>query len=174
MSFSSPILSCRVHKGKIKVIESTNINFTYIVKPKELKCQCMTQHNNGPICRHLEYYLCEHLKVYSSYIKILPIKRFKEQYLKNCDYKDGKLINNACNQFLTNEYDGCCICQTSYFDKNTRYNVKELYQCPSCHELYHMKCFSKWKKDCPRCKYVHNILKQDQAKDIQWPLTSSE
>ena len=157
-------MSCRIHKGKIKITESTNINFTYVIKPLELKCQCTGQiQKPQQICKHLEYYFCEHLKVHPPFIALLSINRFKESFLIDCDFKDGNQINQACHKFLTNEDEGCCICQEAYFQAGHRYNVKELYQCPSCYELYHMTCFSKWNKNCPRCKYVHSILKSDIA-----------
>lgn len=155
-------MSFRMHKKKIKITESSHINFTYIINPRELKCQCMTETQKPQqICKHLEYYLCEHLKVHPSYIALLPIKRFREAFLADCNFTDGNLINQECHKFLTEEEEGCCICQESYFQKGQRYNVKELYQCPSCYELYHMTCYSKWNKECPRCKYIHSFLKRD-------------
>ena len=162
------VLSCRIHKGKIKITESTNINFTYVIDPKNLKCQCTSRcQKPGQLCKHLKYYLCNHLKVHPSYIAVMAVPRVKEKIMTKCTFKDGKEINNLCHDFLTDDDEGCCICQEPYFQSNLKYKVSDLYQCPACNELYHMMCFNKWGKDCPRCKYKHDI---NQGKDDAiWP-----
>lgn len=160
-------------KNKIIVTEGTSgINFSYIIDPLHLKCQC-SENKYLPgksICYHLEYYLCKVMGIKQQYLPVLSIPRVRSRI------NDGIVeeLNTFCLKFLTDdEEDQCIICHLSYLpaDANAKASKLELYQCPTCFELIHYKCHNKWSKTgggCPRCKYKRDI-NGGKYEDSDWP-----
>jgi hypothetical protein len=167
-----------VRKGKLTVTEgSSGFKITFKVDLRKLNCQCINKSNktvkkNNEICPHIKYYLIV-LGVVPLNIPLLTVSRVREwllEYLSSksvsiTDTDTGHTINTYCSEFLS-EDEGCCICLGAYT------SLRDLYQCPQCNEPYHQKCYARWQKDCPRCKYVRDI---NQGKDDgDWPTLPQE
>lgn len=172
---SRPNLTHQIKKGKVKIIEGTaNFAITFIVSPTDMSCQCTDKATKGtkPLCDHLKYYLCECLGIRQQYLPVLSVPRVRT-WIKNLAGKvlNVDVINQYCYNFLlgkklhNNHEEFCCICHMEYCDNFSNPNTGDLYQCPSCFELYHSRCFSRWNKECPRCKYITGL----GSNDVNWP-----
>ena len=58
---------------------------------------------------------------------------------------------NITQEFIDKEEPVCCVCMSEFVLKDTSATG-----CPSCKNLYHEKCISRWLSDnkgCPYCRY---------------------
>lgn len=139
------MFSHTTRKGKILVTEgSTGYKITYRLDPKHMTCQCRTVHQS--LCPHMQYYF-KHIGVHEAYFTLLYIPRIRDWIKEQKGMVSGDSINEHCLEFLKDD-DGCCICMGPFGHPSS------LYYCPQCYEPYHVKCYAKWNKACPRCKYV--------------------
>ena len=165
-----------VKKGKITVSEgTTGVVFNYTIDPVGLSCQCK---RGAGFCPHLQYYLCDVLKIKKQLLPILTVPRVKANIHAKGD------LETFCRKFLADEdEDQCVICHSSYLSvaamsawlSNDNPNPSlpaELYQCSCCLELIHMKCYTKWSatgRGCPRCKHG---ARRNQKGEGDWPSLS--
>jgi hypothetical protein len=175
-------LKHRIKKNKILIIEgSSRITLTYVIKPFELSCQCQNSQRapRDPVCHHLEYYLCKVMGLHRQYIHVLSIPRVRSRIQEIIAAEGKSALNHYCRRFLTDEEeDHCIICHDSYCLEN-HVQIDRLHQCPSCSELFHIKCYKQWlssghEASCPICKYVRvpgpGTRTNRTLPDIIWPV----
>lgn len=140
-------LSHSFKKSKLTIHEQCgNVRIKYDINTVTYCCPCpyFNSCTKKALCKHIQYLFTRILQLEERNLFLLSVPAISDTMLRTDikELQNGQL-NSVCQQFLS-ETD-CDFCMDSLAQS-------ELVHCLNCKWVFHQKCRTKWKGNCPRCQ----------------------